>query len=308
MFEKIKKNLRSDLWIVLLDIIAVNGAYLLALLIRFYVHFRFTSGVGDFREYYLQFTPYYTVLCLIVFFVCGLYNGMWRYAGLDDMNRIIVANAITAVIQVAGTRLFVGRMPTSYYLIGAFLQFLMTAAIRFAYRFLHIRKQRGEKLRKWTIPTMVVGSGDAGKEFIRYLEDNSPFQVVVIAGEHSGKTMDGIPIVGYGSIPAQIEYQGIATVFVADEDLSPQRREEIRQAAADKGAEVMDYLEYLRVLPGSMPLRALLGIVDGAVTVRVDGAVRQFSSFQECQSALGNRYAVKAISGGTIELKQIDKA
>ena len=136
MLERIKKNLRSDLWIVLLDIIAVNGAYLLALLIRFYVHFRFTSGVGDFREYYLQFTPYYTVLCLIVFFVCGLYNGMWRYAGLDDMNRIILANAITAVIQVAGTRLFVGRMPTSYYLIGAFLQFLMTAAIRFAYRFL----------------------------------------------------------------------------------------------------------------------------------------------------------------------------
>ena len=63
MLERIKKNLRSDLWIVLLDIIAVNGAYLLALLIRFYVHFRFTSGVSDFREYYLRFTQYYTVLC-----------------------------------------------------------------------------------------------------------------------------------------------------------------------------------------------------------------------------------------------------
>ena len=57
-----KERLRSDLWIVLLDIIAVNGTYLLALLVRFYVHFRFTSGIGDFREYYLQFTPYYTVL------------------------------------------------------------------------------------------------------------------------------------------------------------------------------------------------------------------------------------------------------
>ena len=72
MLERIKKNLRSDLWIVLLDIIAVNGAYLLALLIRFYVHFRFTSGVGDFREYYLQFTPYYTVLYLIVFYVISI--------------------------------------------------------------------------------------------------------------------------------------------------------------------------------------------------------------------------------------------
>ena len=307
MLERIKKNLRSDLWIVLLDIIAVNGAYLLALLIRFYVHFRFTSGVGDFREYYLQFTPYYTVLCLIVFFVCGLYNGMWRYAGLDDMNRIILANAITAVIQVAGTRLFVGRMPTSYYLIGAFLQFLMTAAIRFAYRFLHIRKQRGEKLRRWTIPTMVMGSGDTGKEFIRYLEDNSPFQVVVIAGEHSGKTMDGIPIVDYGSIPAQIQYQGIHTVFIADESLTSAQRDEIRQAV--KGVEVRDYLEYLAKLPGCMPLSALMDIVQGAVTVTVDGVDRNYAALQECVATLpDDRYEVKDISGAKIELKQINKA
>ena len=46
---------------------------------------RFTSAIGDFREYYLQFTTYYTVICLVVFYICGLYNGMWRYAGLDDI-------------------------------------------------------------------------------------------------------------------------------------------------------------------------------------------------------------------------------
>ncbi len=61
MGQKLKSRLRSDLWVVLLDIIAVNGAYLLALLIRFYVHFKFISGIGNFREYYLQFTPYYTL-------------------------------------------------------------------------------------------------------------------------------------------------------------------------------------------------------------------------------------------------------
>ena len=129
--------------------------------------------------------------------------------------------------------------------------------------------------------------------------------MVVIAGEHSGKTMDGKPIVDYGSIPAQLQYQGITTVFVADEGLSPKQREEIRRVVADKGAEVMDYLEYLRTLPGCMPMRALLGIVDGPVTVSVGGADRQFSSFPECESALGNRYEVKAISGGRIEVKQL---
>jgi hypothetical protein len=53
-----------------------------------------------------------------------------------------------------------------------------------------------------------------------------------------------------------------------------------------------------------MPMRALLGIIDGPVTVRVDGADRQFSAFSECESALGNRYDIKRINGARIELKQ----
>ena len=300
MLDRIKKWMRSNLWIVLFDIIAVNGAYLLALLIRFYVHFRFTSAIGDFREYYLQFTPYYTVICLVVFYMCGLYNGMWRYAGLDDMNRIILANVITAAVQFFGTRLFVGRMPTSYYIIGSLLQFVLVAAIRFANRFLYVRRQRAEKLKTWSIPAMVVGSGDAGMEFTRYLESNSPFQVVVMVGEHSGKTMDGIPIVDYSSIPSQIQYHGISTLFIADESLSQAQREEIRKAA--KGIEVRDYLEYLSALPGCMPMGTLLGIVEGPVTVTVDGVDRSFSNIQECKSALGDGYIVRGIHGAKLEL------
>ena len=302
MLDRIKKWMRSNLWIVLFDIIAVNGAYLLALLIRFYVHFRFTSAIGDFREYYLQFTPYYTVICLVVFYVCGLYNGMWRYAGLDDMNRIILANVITAAVQFFGTRLFVGRMPTSYYIIGSLLQFVLVAAIRFANRFLYVRRQRAEKLKTWSIPAMVVGSGDAGMEFTRYLESNSPFQVVVMVGEHSGKTMDGIPIVDYSSIPSQIQYHGISTLFIADESLSQAQREEIRKAG--KGIEVRDYLEYLSALPGCMPMGTLLGIVEGPVTVTVDGVDRSFSNIQECKSALGDGYIVRGIHGAKLEVEK----
>ncbi len=302
MLDRIKKWMRSNLWIVLFDIIAVNGAYLLALLIRFYVHFRFTSAIGDFREYYLQFTPYYTVICLVVFYMCGLYNGMWRYAGLDDMNRIILANVITAAVQFFGTRLFVGRMPTSYYIIGSLLQFVLVAAIRFANRFLYVRRQRAEKLKTWSIPAMVVGSGDAGMEFTRYLESNSPFQVVVMVGEHSGKTMDGIPIVDYSSIPSQIQYHGISTLFIADESLSQAQREEIRKAG--KGIEVRDYLEYLSALPGCMPMGTLLGIVEGPVTVTVDGVDRSFSNIQECKSALGDGYIVRGIHGAKLEVEK----
>ena len=307
MLKRIRTSLRSDLWIVLLDIIVVNGAYLLALLTRFYIHFRFTSGVGDFREYYLAFTPYYTMACILVFFICGLYGGMWRYAGLDDMNRIILANVITAVIQVAGSRLFVGRMPTSYYLIGAFLQFLLIAAIRFAYRFLHARKQRDEKQRAWTIPAIVIGSGETGVQFSRYLQLNSPFQVAVIAGnEHTGKSLDGIPIVDISSLPLQIRNFGIHTVFIADDEMSEERRSEIRRAAEDAGATVRDYRHYLSDLPGCLPLNALIGVADGPVKVVVDGAEKEYGSLQECMTVLGDQFMVRKITGTKVELSRVE--
>ena len=309
MLEKIKNRLRSDLWIVLLDIIAVNGAYLLALLIRFYVHFKFTSSIGDFREYYLIFTPYYTVLCVLVFFLCGLYGGMWRYAGLDDMNRVIIANVVTAVIQFVGTRLFVGRMPTSYYLIGAFLQFLLIALIRFAYRFLHARRQREEKQKSWTVPAVVVGSGDAGVRFTRYLQENSPFEVAVIAGnEHTGKTMDGIPIVDIKSLPMQLQNYGIHTVFIADETITPEQRDEIKRTAAEAASDVCikDYLAYLSDLPGHLPLNALIGVMDGPVTVVVDGAERVYDNIQQCMTVIGDKFEVKGIGGARVELKRME--
>lgn len=298
--EKIKKFIRSDAWIVLFDIIAVNGAYLLAILIRFYVHFKFTSGVGDFREYYLQFTPYYTVLCVIVFFICGLYDGMWRYAGLSDMNRIIGANLITAVIQVAGTNLFVHRMPTSYYLIGGFLQFFLIVVIRFSYRFLQTRRERSEKQKAWSIPALVVGSDENARRFIHYLDGNTPYQVAVIAGENSGRSLDGIPIVDYGSIPVQSGLYGVKTIFVADDSLDEARRKELAQAT---GAEVRDAREYLRGQSSGLSMYTLQPLLDGPVTVVVDGVERKLEASNESLATFMGFYEVKRIQGARIELK-----
>ena len=302
--NRIKNFFRTNTWMMLMDIIAVNGAYLLALLIRFYVHFKFTSGVGDFREYYLEFTPYYTVLCVIVFAICGLYDGMWRYAGLDDMNRIIWANLITAVIQVAGTKIFVHGMPTSYYLIGAFLQFLFIALIRFAYRFLSIKSQRAARQKAWTIPAIVVGSGECAKRFINYLNDNTLFQAVAIAAENSGKTLNGVPIVDYDSIPMQSELHGVRTVFIADDALTGEGRRKVEEVAA--GLEVMDYKDYMRNMSGTDSLSALLPLIDGPVTVVVDGVEQSYSSAQSILAAYMGSYDIKAIQAARIELKKKD--
>ena len=83
---------KGDIWIILLDIISVNAAYFLGILIRFFVGGKFYTSLRELPYKYSQFAPYYTIICIFVFFLFRLYGGMWRYAGINDLNRIVMAS------------------------------------------------------------------------------------------------------------------------------------------------------------------------------------------------------------------------
>ena len=185
---------KGDIWIVLLDIIAVNMSYFLALMTRFYVNGEFRTTVSYYLTDWAKFTPFYTLLALITFAAFRLYGGMWRYAGINDMNRIIGANAVTVLIQVIGTALFIRRMPITYYIIGAILQFLAVSLIRFGYRILLVEKKKVAGRNAPAVPSMIIGAGETARKAIRHLED-TPFRAAVVVDEASaGKTLDGIPL------------------------------------------------------------------------------------------------------------------
>ncbi len=300
--QKIKNFLHYNAWTLLLDILAVNLAYFGALLIRFYVNFQFTSNIGYYLEHFYDFTPIYTVAAILVFFLFKLYGGMWIYAGLNDMNRIITANVVTSVIQIVGSLIIVGRMPVSYYAIGGFLQFLMVAGIRFGYRFIRMEKGKIAKSKEDTIPALVIGSGDYGRKVVRHLEQGTPFRAVVIAGAASGRNMDGIPVVSLDEVEEQIKSKGIKAIFIADDALTKEQREKISQFS--KGLEVRDFTGYLSNLSGSMPVSSLLEIAKGPVTLVMDGQEKVFDSAREALNTLPQRYEVKSISTPRIELEK----
>lgn len=110
--KKFLQSTTRDLWEVLLDVVAVNASYYLALLIRFYVNSEFRPTVSYLLGDWASFAPWYTVICIAVFMLWRLYGGMWRYTGINDMNRIIGANVCTAAIHVVGTLIFVRRIPS----------------------------------------------------------------------------------------------------------------------------------------------------------------------------------------------------
>ena len=275
-------------------------AHLLALLLRYYVHRTFFSSARKFLEAYIGFAPFFTAICLVIFFVFGLYDGMWRHAGINDMNRIILANCVTAAVNVLGTKLFYVDMPKSYYIVGGLLQFIMIAGIRFAGRAFQGMRERSAKMKSWSVPAMVVGTGDCAREFMRYLQDRTVFDVVTVVGRDSGSMMNGIPVVDYRSFPAWIETNDVKAVFLADEQMTEQEKAAIREAAGD--VQVRDYIGYLTDTSAPIRLDALLSVSEGPVTIIRDGAERKFGSADECRAAMGDRLEVKRVRGASIEV------
>ena len=298
--KKIWNSIAKDLWIVLLDVIAVNLAYFLALIIRFYVNGEFRTTVSYYLTDFAKFAPVYTVLAILTFAAFTLYGGMWRYAGINDMNRIIGASAVTTVIQVIGTCLFVRRMPITYYVIGALLQFFLISLIRFSYRILLVEKKKVADRKAATVPTMIVGAGETARKALHHLED-TPFRATVMVDEKdAGKTMDGVSVTN----DFEKALSGVRAVFIADPNLSAEKRREIKEKCEEKQIELQDYTGYLSNLGGRIPVSGLLELVRGPVTLNLDGQKKEYSSGEEALKDLRDRYDIEAIEGATLSLKK----
>lgn len=245
--NKIKQTIKSDLWIILLDILAVNLSYYLALLIRFYVNFEFRPTVSYYLTDFATFAPFYTVIAIAIFWFFKLYGGMWRYAGINDMNRIIMANGCTIVVQVLGTVLFIRRMPITYYVIGALLQFFFISLIRFTYRLVVI--ERGKlKSKPNAKNAVVVGTGDVGRLVLKQVEDSPayrPIAIVDLSGSMTGKMLDGVPVYGVGDVERVIDEHDIRALFIGEAEMDGALRNQMKAIAEKKKISFTDNTGYL---------------------------------------------------------------
>ena len=143
--------------LMIYDAAMVNFSFLLALLLRFDLSFE--SIDVQYFDGWLKFAPFYTIICIAVFFVLNLYKSIWRYASYTELLRVIVATAVTFVFNVVGTMLYVTRMPISYYVMGSIFQFLFMLTIRFSYRFVTLLRSLRPDSNASRV--MLIGAGNA---------------------------------------------------------------------------------------------------------------------------------------------------
>ena len=258
-----KKIRWVDLLIVLLDVVAVNLSHYLALVFRFYMEHKmvFTDMETWYVPWFLQFAPIYTVFCLLVFWRLRLYGGLWRYAGINDMNRILLSSALCVVFMFFGTLLMFGRrFPISFYVLGALMQLVFVTSIRFFYRLWMIEKRKLQNWRQHGEPALVIGAGEAAHRLVRELEEKGSARPVCVldgkqrASSASGRAMDGIPVyTGLEMLEYVVKRFDVKQVFIADPMLQSERKNEIERFCRGNGIGLTDY-GYAMYLSGNEEL------------------------------------------------------
>lgn len=231
------------------DMIAVNLSYLAALWVRF--DCRYSQIPTDLLKACIRFAPFYTVFTLLVFRLLRLYKSVWRFASYNELIRIMAASLITSGVHTVGITLFQRRMPVSYYLIGAMLQFFLVVAVRFSYRFVLLEKERmlKKEMDRSAHNVMIIGAGAAGQVILRDIEKTKETRAKVrcMIDDNSnkwGRYIESVPIVGgRDDILYNVEKYKIDQIMFAIPTATAEEKRDIINICKETGCEI-------KVLPG----------------------------------------------------------
>ena len=246
--------------LIIYDILAVNAAFFLALWVRFDCHYSLIPT--EYLDAYMQFTPFYTIACILVFFRCRLYQSIWRFASYSELLRAVMATIATGVVQLFGTLIFVRRMPISYYLFGIILQFFAVLGIRFSYRLVllmkRIQKRRADESSATNV--MIIGAGAAGQTILKDLSrtDEVNVKVCCFIDDNPNKWnryIEGVPVVGgRDDILKYANKMAIDRILFAIPSISAENKREILNICKETSCE-------LKALP------AIYQLVNGEVNI-----------------------------------------
>lgn len=261
-----KKELKIEHWhviaflMIIYDAVMVNLSYFAALWIRFDCAFSQITNI--YLSAWMRFVPIYTVFCIAVFLLLRLYNSMWRYASYDELMRVIVASIITAVFHIIAITAIFQRMPISYYIFGALVQFAFVLGIRFSYRLALVLKRfiyGSEQVDH----IMLVGAGSAGQLIMRDIHSAEKIheKVVCIIDDNPNKWhryIDGVPVVGgRDSILKNVVEYDVDKIYLAIPSATAEERRDILNICKETDCELKNLPGMYQFVAGDISVKAM---------------------------------------------------
>lgn len=209
--------LRSRRLIIIAIYLAlVICAYILAFYLR--LDFKIAS---NYWQVIIKTLPALICIKMFIFGYFGLYSGLWRYASIDDVWRIVKANILATLCfipAVAFLYTFVG-FPRSIFVLDCILSFCLMTGIRFITRLFRekFRPILGNKRKR----VIIIGAGEAGVMVLREARNNPNANIEIIGfidddRNKKNRYIQGVSILGTRSdIASVVDKYGIHEIIIA---------------------------------------------------------------------------------------------
>ncbi|WP_353095813.1 nucleoside-diphosphate sugar epimerase/dehydratase [Tissierella praeacuta] len=246
---------RRAIFLMFIDIIAVNVSYILA----FYIKFDELTPILEKRNILIKYMVIITIIKIVIFCLFKLYKSLWEYASIDEMIEVVSATIIANALSIIFLIIVNAEIPRSIYLTTPIMDMALVGGSRFFYRIIRRIKYGissigdGKKI-------LIIGAGAAGVMVLKELRNHDNLRSKPIAfiddnPKKKGKHINGIPVVGNRKDIAKVcKKYSIDEIIIAMPSAKAEDRKEILNECKDTKCKT-------RILPGVYEL--IDGKIDG---------------------------------------------
>jgi UDP-GlcNAc:undecaprenyl-phosphate GlcNAc-1-phosphate transferase len=222
---------------ILVDLVLIVAAYYAAYLLRFEEDFE------TYRPLLVATVVPLAVCQLVAMALLGAYSGLWRYASVADLVRLvrgITAGTVAGVVYLVFTTRFEG-LSRAVFVLDWLLLVLLVGASRVSFRLL------GEVLRgprPGARRILIYGAGDGGELALREVRNNPALdrQAVGFIDDDRAKTgtrIHGVPVLGdLERLEEVLAEQQIDEVVVASSKITGARVRQLKATCVARGVGV----------------------------------------------------------------------
>lgn len=193
--------------------------------------------------------PWLLLIRSLMFASFGLYGGLWRYTGVWDLTRIVVAVVASSVAAYAPlyTALEPSLLPRSIMVIDSLLLISFVGGLRLIWRITDGASMSGSSAGR---PVLVIGAGHAGEMIVREMRRGGLYNPVGFIDDNPlkvGRTIHGVTVRGTCNDLARV---------IAE----TQPQEVLVAMPSAKSAAIRSILH--RLEPSKLPITTLPGLKD----------------------------------------------
>jgi len=252
-------------WRVLLafvhDVVAAGVAWIVAYWLRFNL-----DTPAYFADVMWARLPWVVGAYAVLFWTFGLYRGIWRFASLPDLQRILLAVGIGALaVPALFALLRLGAtVPRSTYLMTPVLLVGAMSGSRLVYRAWKEGRLLGVIRHPEASPVLVLGAGGAGASLLKELANSGQWQAVGLLDDDSrrhGREIEGVKILGsLDRVGEHAQRYGVSQAIIAMPGASHRVRKRAVDLCTAAGLTVMTVPALSDIVSGKVSVSALRAV------------------------------------------------